>query len=344
MNHMKPVVQRTAIAGAIAVAIVSAAFFIVVPRAFAQTQNSCSTEAAARKSEAQGWLAAYSRSEIAYNELYKAVARAAHAPSGFVWEHVSPGIAQGPNIPDSLDGVEILRADLYYGHAQAEAAREACRALNCDSYTLPTTHASAQAALTAYQQAIEALPRFSGSAGMRGTGTQRIMNMHDAAALEQLAANGSCENDGARSDSSASDQGAALIAGIGRCETPAAALRQGNRGENVRRLQNFLVSRGLMTSENATGFFGRLTERAVQNFQTERGIVTSGTPNTSGYGRVGGRTLAAIRSMCGNAPATVPRAEAAEANARNGEQRRQFSNGIHAEGEPGSGDYGSGLT
>lgn len=41
---------------------------------------------------------------------------------------------------------------------------------------------------------------------------------------------------------------------------------------------------------NETQYFDVLTERAVQRFQTKHGIVSSGTPETTGYGRVGPRT------------------------------------------------------
>jgi len=45
-----------------------------------------------------------------------------------------------------------------------------------------------------------------------------------------------------------------------------------------------------------TGYFGPLTERAVQRWQARMNIVSSGTPATTGYGVVGPRTRAVLNS------------------------------------------------
>lgn len=49
-----------------------------------------------------------------------------------------------------------------------------------------------------------------------------------------------------------------------------------------------------------TGYFGPLTEQAVQSFQRKHNIVSSGSPETTGYGVVGPATRAKIRELCGN--------------------------------------------
>lgn len=46
-----------------------------------------------------------------------------------------------------------------------------------------------------------------------------------------------------------------------------------------------------------TGRFGSTTVQAVKNWQSDNGIITSGTATTTGYGRVGPKTRAAMR--CG---------------------------------------------
>ena len=46
-----------------------------------------------------------------------------------------------------------------------------------------------------------------------------------------------------------------------------------------------------------TTYFGDYTEQAVQRYQAAKGIVSSGTPKTTGYGRVGAKTLAALNSQ-----------------------------------------------
>lgn len=74
-------------------------------------------------------------------------------------------------------------------------------------------------------------------------------------------------------------------------------LFRGMSGHDVSELQQFLIGQGLLAPSAATGFFGTLTEHAVQLFQQREGIVSSGTPKTTGYGSVGFRTRAAIDSI-----------------------------------------------
>src|SRR3989338_7175799 len=68
-------------------------------------------------------------------------------------------------------------------------------------------------------------------------------------------------------------------------------------GGDVTRLQQFLRSQ-YNNFPAATGFFGPITEAAVRQWQSEHGIVSSGTPDTTGYGYVGPRTIAAINQVC----------------------------------------------
>src|SRR3989344_2002960 len=95
---------------------------------------------------------------------------------------------------------------------------------------------------------------------------------------------------------SASTQGSAtatqscvtLTSNLGRGMTDAPT------GGEVTTLQQFLISQGLLSSDSATGYFGPLTMAAVQKWQAANGIVSSGTPESTGYGRVGPATRAAI--------------------------------------------------
>jgi len=48
-----------------------------------------------------------------------------------------------------------------------------------------------------------------------------------------------------------------------------------------------------------TGFYGPLTVQAVQRFQIRYDIVTSGTPETTGFGLAGPRTIAKINEVFG---------------------------------------------
>lgn len=165
---------------------------LVVLVAMAATPVSAATcePTAARKAEIANWLALFADYEAKYNALAKAIARGGSAPTDYISPNVSPTIAQGPTIRDSLDGKEILRKDLYFGYDEVAKARQACRDLNCDSYTLPSTHTSAQAALNAFKAAAKALPLFYGPSGMMLTGpgysyTGRFMGNNDADALRQ---------------------------------------------------------------------------------------------------------------------------------------------------------------
>ena len=76
------------------------------------------------------------------------------------------------------------------------------------------------------------------------------------------------------------------------------ALAIGSRGDDVRNLQTFLAQfpnvypEGLITS-----YFGPLTEKAVQRWQTKHNIITSGTSETTGYGRIGPKTRARLNEF-----------------------------------------------
>ena len=67
-----------------------------------------------------------------------------------------------------------------------------------------------------------------------------------------------------------------------------------SRGADVTSLQKFLIAQGLLTADSATGLFGSLTERAIQQWQKKAGIISAGSPGTTGYGAVGPKTRAAL--------------------------------------------------
>lgn len=74
----------------------------------------------------------------------------------------------------------------------------------------------------------------------------------------------------------------------------------GATGPQVVELQTYLAKSPSIYPEGLiTGYFGPLTQRAVQRFQTAQGIVSSGTPATTGYGRVGPLTAARINALIG---------------------------------------------
>jgi len=84
------------------------------------------------------------------------------------------------------------------------------------------------------------------------------------------------------------------------CPTAGKTMKKGSTGIDVTRLQQFLAQdKSVYPEGTITGTYGPLTETAVKKFQIKNGIVSSGTPETTGYGAVGARTAAAIATMCG---------------------------------------------
>lgn len=72
----------------------------------------------------------------------------------------------------------------------------------------------------------------------------------------------------------------------------------GMTNSNVRNIQTYLASNSSFYPEGlVTGYYGSLTVAAVQKFQAYHGIVSSGTPTTTGYGRVGPSTLAKMNAL-----------------------------------------------
>lgn len=88
------------------------------------------------------------------------------------------------------------------------------------------------------------------------------------------------------------------VGGTGGCPVITRTLSFGMRGTDVVQLQNFLIARGNLTAGNNTGYFGGLTQAAVQSFQKAQGI--------SPIGIVGPQTRAAIARVCGGGGPTSP--------------------------------------
>lgn len=78
----------------------------------------------------------------------------------------------------------------------------------------------------------------------------------------------------------------------------------GNPGP-IKSLQLYLIHTGDFTHE-ATGYYGALTEAAVRSWQRTRGLVSSGTPDTTGYGVLGPKTRAALKEATCSSKGTKP--------------------------------------
>jgi len=104
----------------------------------------------------------------------------------------------------------------------------------------------------------------------------------------------------AASSSSSSSSGATIPLPV---PTPAgstvftATLSLGLRSNDVKTLQSLLIQKGYLGTGYATGFFGALTQKAVQQFQWDQNIVCSGSPATTGWGLVGAKTRAALNAL-----------------------------------------------
>ena len=78
------------------------------------------------------------------------------------------------------------------------------------------------------------------------------------------------------------------------------SLDLGSTGSQVTELQTYLSTNvNIYPQGIISGYFGLLTQSAVKRFQTAQGIVSSGSPDTTGYGRVGPMTRARINSLLG---------------------------------------------
>lgn len=77
------------------------------------------------------------------------------------------------------------------------------------------------------------------------------------------------------------------------------SLDPGERSARVAGLQHALGQNPSIYPEGlTTGFYGPLTTRAVQRFQETKDIVSRGSPETTGYGRVGPKTREALAEDC----------------------------------------------
>ncbi len=84
----------------------------------------------------------------------------------------------------------------------------------------------------------------------------------------------------------------------GTCPLIQRRLARGSSGSDVIALQNYFVSIGVLGSSRVTGYFGPLTEGALQEWQESRGIIARGSPSTTGWGATGPLTRSAL-ARCG---------------------------------------------
>lgn len=94
---------------------------------------------------------------------------------------------------------------------------------------------------------------------------------------------------------------------FGQCPSFSRNLQPLMTGPDVAGLQAFLSGNISIYPERLiTGYYGNATQRAVQQFQIARGIISSGSPETTGFGAVGPRTRTAILAECKTSPGSNP--------------------------------------
>ncbi|MGH7175511.1 MAG: hypothetical protein ACREGR_04100 [Minisyncoccia bacterium] len=86
---------------------------------------------------------------------------------------------------------------------------------------------------------------------------------------------------------------------IPKCIVLSGNLAPGSTGSQVIALQQAL-------GVSATGFFGPLTQTAVESIQMQGDVVSSGTPSTTGFGMVGPATRALLANSCPLLPNMPP--------------------------------------
>lgn len=83
-------------------------------------------------------------------------------------------------------------------------------------------------------------------------------------------------------------------------------LKYGDHGKNITALQSFLATKSSWYPDGfVTGYYGPLTQAGVQRFQQYQNIAMQGTPETTGFGRVGPITLARLNALMGGTPGDV---------------------------------------
>ncbi len=93
--------------------------------------------------------------------------------------------------------------------------------------------------------------------------------------------------------------GGGVVLNSSSCPLVGRSLKRGVSGDDVRRLQQFLArDTSIYPEAIVSGYYGALTEKAVQRWQVKYNIVSSGTPESTGYGVVGPRTAAAVALLC----------------------------------------------
>ncbi len=96
------------------------------------------------------------------------------------------------------------------------------------------------------------------------------------------------------------------VSGKASCVTIERNLSKGDQNDEVKKLQLFLAQDKSVYPEGIiSGYYGALTESAVQRWQSKHGIISYGDPASTGYGVVGPKTREAMKNACEQRAETV---------------------------------------
>ena len=86
-----------------------------------------------------------------------------------------------------------------------------------------------------------------------------------------------------------------VIVKIVKLEPLKTILSPGNKGVEVKKLQDFLISQNLLAKDANTSFYGDQTRTAIEKFQIKEGIIKN--RGEQGFGIFGPATLQVVNRM-----------------------------------------------
>jgi peptidoglycan hydrolase-like protein with peptidoglycan-binding domain len=72
----------------------------------------------------------------------------------------------------------------------------------------------------------------------------------------------------------------------------------GTTSSDVKKLQSFLIEKGLLAPGNTTGYYGKLTTQAVKQYQTKNSLSVTGNIDTNTLAKINGDTSIKIPKTC----------------------------------------------
>ncbi|MDE2078842.1 MAG: peptidoglycan-binding protein [Patescibacteria group bacterium] len=155
---------------------------------------------------------------------------------------------------------------------------------------------SSAAGLTTMQ--MQAITSLLASFGVDSTTIANVQaTLSGAAAPTPSTSTGSASSSSGSTTSSAGTTTSGIGSHISQCIVLNRTLSLGASGSDVSDLQQFLSDNGFYAGP-VTGYFGDLTEKAIEALQSQHDIVATGTPRTTGFGALGPMTRDFLAGWC----------------------------------------------